>query len=61
MVIHAAMRWPMEPDDNSWWHQQDLELQQQDEAERIARCELALAELDAIIKDELQKITRELQ
>jgi hypothetical protein len=51
----------MEPDDNSWWHQQDLELQQQEEAERIARCELALTELDAIIKDELQKITRGLQ
>jgi hypothetical protein len=41
-------------DDDSWWHQQDLELQQREEAERIDRCNRALAELDAI-NDELTK------
>lgn len=48
-------------DDESWWHQQDLELQQQEEAERIARCNAALAELDSIINDEFNRITRGIQ
>ena len=48
-------------DDDSWWHQQDLELQQREEAERIERCNRALAELDAIIHDELTKIHRSIK
>lgn len=56
----------MEPDnvwqdDDSWWQQQDLELQQQEEAERIERCNAALAELDAIINHELHRILRSIQ
>jgi hypothetical protein len=46
----------MENDDNSWWHQQDLELQQQEEQERIERCNAALAELTSIINEELTKV-----
>lgn len=45
-------------DDNSWWHQQDLEMQERDEAERIERCDKALAELRTIIDEELQKIMK---
>lgn len=48
-------------DDDSWWHQQDLELQQQEEAERIERCNVALAELDTIINQELCRILRSIQ
>ena len=38
----------MEPDnvwqdDDSWWHQQDLELQQREEQERIEACNRAIA------------------
>ena len=44
-------------DDNSWWHQQDLEMQERDEEERINACDRALAELNAIINEELQKVT----
>jgi hypothetical protein len=32
-------------DDDSWWHQQDLEMQEREEAERIDACNRALAEL----------------
>jgi len=49
----------MENDDNSWWHQQDLELQQQEEQERIERCNAALAELTSIINEELTKVGHE--
>lgn len=40
----------MEPDnvwqdDDSWWHQQDQELQEREEQERIDACNRALAEL----------------
>ena len=45
-------------DDDTWWHQQDLEMQERDEAERIANCERALDELQAIINEELIKIYR---
>lgn len=51
----------MEPwgnDDQSWWHQQDLELAEREEQERIAKCDAALAELRALIEDELTKIYR---
>jgi hypothetical protein len=32
-------------DDNNWWHQQDLEMQERDEQERIEACNKALDEL----------------
>ncbi len=48
-------------DDNSWWHQQDLEIQERDEEQRINACDRALAELNAIINEELNKVTRGLQ
>ena len=35
----------MEPDDLTWWHQQDLEMQEREEQERIDACNRALAEL----------------
>ena len=40
----------MEPDDvwqddDSWWHQQDLEMQEREEQERIDACNRALDEL----------------
>ncbi len=35
----------MEDDDN-WWHQQDLEMQQREEEERIEACNKALDELE---------------
>ena len=31
-------------DDMTWWHQQDQELEQLEEQERIKACEIALAE-----------------
>jgi hypothetical protein len=31
-------------DDASWWHQQDLELQEREEEERIAACNRAITE-----------------
>jgi hypothetical protein len=34
----------MEDDDN-WWHQQDLEMQEREEQERIEACNKALDEL----------------
>ena len=45
-------------DDGSWWHQQDLEMQERDEEERTERCNAALAELNNIINEELTKIYR---
>ena len=45
-------------DDNSWWHQQDLEMQERDEEQRINACDRALAELNAIINEELNKVLR---
>ena len=35
----------MEPDDLTWWHQQDLEMQEREEQERIDACNRALDEL----------------
>ena len=35
----------MEPDDLTWWHQQDQELQEREEQEGIDACNRALAEL----------------
>jgi hypothetical protein len=35
----------MEPDDLTWWHQQDQELQEREEQERIDACNRALDEL----------------
>jgi hypothetical protein len=35
----------MEPDDLTWWHQQDQELQEREEQERIEACNRALDEL----------------
>jgi hypothetical protein len=32
-------------DDNNWWHQQDLEMQEREEEERIEACNRALDEL----------------
>lgn len=43
-------------DDDSWWHQQDLELQEREEAERQARFDRAMAELNAVVEEELRKI-----
>lgn len=54
--MHDEMPWGN--DDQSWWQQMDEELQQQEEAERIAKCDAALAELRAVIEDELTKIYR---
>jgi len=51
---------PWGNDDQSWWHQQEIEAQERDEQERIAACDLALAELNAIIETELDKIYRSL-
>jgi hypothetical protein len=51
---------PWGNDDQSWWHQQEIEAQERDEQERIAACDRALAELNAIIETELQKIYRSL-
>jgi hypothetical protein len=51
---------PWGNDDQSWWHQQDQELEQLDEQKRIAACDRALAELNAIIEIELDKIYRSL-
>jgi hypothetical protein len=47
---------PWGNDDQSWWHQQEIEAQERDEQERIAACDRALAELNAIIETELNKI-----
>ena len=35
-------------DDASWWHQQDLEMQERDEEERINACNNAVAQLREI-------------
>ena len=35
----------MEPDDLTWWHQQDLEMQEREEQERIEACNRELDEL----------------
>lgn len=51
---------PWGNDDASWWHQQNQELAEQEEQERIAACDRALAELNAVIEDELNKIYRSL-
>ena len=47
---------PWGNDDASWWHQLDLELQEREQQERVDACNRALAELDAIIQHELNKI-----
>jgi len=36
---------PWGNDDASWWHQQDQELAEQEEQERIAACDRAIAEM----------------
>lgn len=43
-------------DDDSWWHQQDLEMQERDEMERREKFEKAMAELNAVIDEELKRI-----
>lgn len=48
-------------DDDTWWHQQDLEMQERDEEERTERCNAALAELTSIINEELNKVLRKRQ
>jgi hypothetical protein len=35
----------MHDDDMTWWHQQDLEMQQREEEERIEACNKAIDEL----------------
>lgn len=35
----------MENDDNSWWHQLDLEMQEREEQERIDACNKAIDKL----------------
>ena len=47
---------PWGNDYQSWWQQQDQELAERDEQDRIAACDRALAELNAVIEDELNKI-----
>lgn len=32
-------------DDDTWWHQQDLEMQEREEEERIEACNTALSQL----------------
>ena len=32
-------------DDDTWWHQLDLEMQEREEEERIAACNTALSQL----------------
>jgi hypothetical protein len=51
---------PWGNDDQSWWHQQEIEAQERDEQKRIEACDRALAELNAIIETELNKIYRSL-
>jgi len=46
----------MHDDDMTWWHHQDQVMQQLEEQERIEACDRALAELNAVIEDELNKI-----
>jgi hypothetical protein len=45
-------------DDDSWWHHMDQMLEQQwlEEQQRINACNKALAELMAVINEELEKI-----
>jgi hypothetical protein len=45
-------------DDDSWWHHMDQMLEQQwlEEQQRIDACNKALAELMAVINEELEKI-----
>ena len=52
---------PWGNDDASWWHQLDLELQEREQQERVDASNRALAELDAIIQHELNKIYGSLQ
>ena len=42
----------MEPDDLTWWHQQDLEMQEREEQERNEACNRALDELKESGNDE---------
>jgi hypothetical protein len=46
---------------DQWWWQQDLEMQEQDEHERIQKGNAALDKLDQEIREELQKIYGSLQ
>jgi hypothetical protein len=43
-------------DDDAWWHQLDLEMQEREELERIEACNKALAELMAVINEQLEKV-----
>lgn len=45
-------------DDDSWWHHMDQMLEQQwlEEQQRIDACNKALAELMAVINEQLEKV-----
>jgi hypothetical protein len=46
----------MHDDDMTWWHHQDELMQQLEEQERIEACNKALAELMAVINEQLEKV-----
>jgi peptidoglycan hydrolase CwlO-like protein len=48
-------------DDESWWHQQDLEMQQLEEQQRIEICNQAIAELNAFINEHNALINEQLR
>jgi hypothetical protein len=56
----AAPRQRSEPamndDDMTWWHHQDQLMQELEEQERIEACNKALAELMAVINEQLEKV-----
>jgi hypothetical protein len=56
----AAPRQRSEPDmhddDMTWWHHQDQLMQELEEQERIDACNKALAELMAVINEQLEKV-----
>jgi hypothetical protein len=46
----------MHDDDMTWWHHQDQLMQELEEQERIDACNKALAELMAVINEQLEKV-----
>jgi len=46
----------MNDDDMTWWRHQDQLMQELEEQERIEACNKALAELMAVINEQLEKV-----
>jgi hypothetical protein len=46
----------MHDDDMTWWHHQDQLMQELEEQQRIDACNKALAELMAVINEQLEKV-----